>query len=221
MAHDLEELPLFPLHAVLFPYAYIQLHMFEDRYCKMVQKCVEFDQAFGVVLLRAGEVCTPMESYMVGTAVRILEVHNLANGRMDIRVRGERRFRVRRMDESGPYPVGSVEPVVELEIEHPAKVEALVMETTASFKMLIMGKFARPEFNIQIQLPPDPTALSFVMANFLELQNIEKQRLLEMTDTLERLEELRPLIEKQIVESPTQAAYRVTSAHLREWIFPN
>ena len=32
MADALEELPLFPLNTVLFPYAQLQLHIFEARY---------------------------------------------------------------------------------------------------------------------------------------------------------------------------------------------
>src|SRR2546423_526537 len=127
MAHELEEMPLFPLHSVLFPYAPLQLHVFEDRYRQMVHRCVEYEQPFGIVLIRNGEeVGDPAETYMVGTAVRVVSIHHYDDGRMDVRVQGERRFRVRKMDENKPYLTGYVEPVFELEIEDSGKADELV-----------------------------------------------------------------------------------------------
>lgn len=221
MAH-LEKMPLFPLHTVLFPYATIQLHVFEERYREMVRHCTEFDEPFGIVLIRSGaEVGAPAEPYMVGTAVRVLHVHTYEDGRMDLRVAGERRFRVRRLEESKSYLVGLVEPVVELDIEDNPRVDALMMRARESFRILIEGSFARPDFSIQVIFPNDPTALSFVIANYLQLENLEKQRLLETTDTAERLTSLIPLIERQIVEAKTPNLYRIGPEHLQEWIHPN
>jgi Lon protease-like protein len=223
MAQHLEELPLFPLHTVLFPYATISLHVFEDRYRQMINHCVQYDMPFGIVLIRSGvEVGGSAEPYMVGTAVRVQHVNTYDDGRMDVNVRGERRFRVRKLDESQPYLVGFVEPVFEREVEEDPRTESLVMDVRESFRILIEGVFGRPDYNIQILFPADPTALSFVVANFLTLENLEKQRLLETTDTMERLAELKPLIERQIIEAKApQKYFKLTRQHLEEWIFPN
>ena len=127
MAQELEELPLFPLNTVLFPYASVQLHVFEDRYREMVRTCLEFDRPFGIVLIRAGnEVSKHVDPYMVGTAVRIVQVHTYDDGRMDIQVQGERRFRIRELDESRPYLIGKVEPVIEHAIEESDRAEELL-----------------------------------------------------------------------------------------------
>lgn len=215
-------MPLFPLHAVLFPYASIQLHVFEDRYRLMIQHCLEFDRPFGIVLIRSGsEVGGTAEPYMVGTAVRVLQVHTYDDGRMDVRVQGERRFRVRRFDEDRPYLVGWVEPVVELEAESTARGEALMSRAQEAFRTLIEGVFGRPEFRVQIAFPQDPTAFSFLIANLLPLENLDKQRLLETTDTNERLGELIPLIEKQILEASTRRIYKIGYEELRDWVNPN
>ena len=72
MAH-LEEIPLFPLHTVLFPHASLHLNVFEERYHQMLRYCLEYDQPFGIVLIRSGsEVGGAAEPYMVGTACRIV-----------------------------------------------------------------------------------------------------------------------------------------------------
>ncbi len=223
MSGQLEELPLFPLHTVLFPYAQLQLHVFEDRYREMVRSCVEFDKPFGIVLIREGsEVGGQADPYMVGTAVRILKVIPYDDGRMDIQVEGERRFRIRELDEDAhPYLLGRVEPVVEYEIEETEETRDLFEEAEAQFKLLIQKIFARQEFNVSIKLPSDPVVLSFTIANMLHMENLAKQRLLETTDTVERLTALMPILQTQNEEAVQQSFYRIGSEDLREWITPN
>lgn len=223
MAHDLEELPLFPLNTVLFPYASLQLHVFEDRYREMVRTCLEFDRPFGIVLIRSGSEVGESDPYLVGTAVRILQVHTWDDGRMDIQVQGERRFRIREMDDSRAYPVGYVEPVVEHEIPlaDQIRAEQLLVQAREEFEVLVQRYFARQDFSVQVVFPTDPVALSFTIANLLPMENLEKQRLLETTDTLERVEDLLPILQNQILEFRQPAYYRIGSEDLREWITPN
>jgi len=222
MAQELEELPLFPLNTVLFPYASVQLHVFEDRYREMVRTCLEFDRPFGIVLIRAGsEVSRHVDPYMVGTAVRIVQVHTYDDGRMDIQVQGERRFRIRELDESHPYLIGKVEPVIEHAIEESDRAEELLTRAREEFEVLIQRLFARQEFSVQVVFPTDPVALSFTIANLLQMENLDKQRLLEATDTLERVEDLLPILETQLLEAKQPSYYRIGGNDLREWITPN
>jgi len=221
MAH-LEEMPLFPLQAVLFPYSSLQLHVFEERYREMVRHCVEYDTPFGIVLIRSGsEVGDTPDPYLVGTAVRVQSVHTYQDGRMDLRVKGERRFRVRKLDDSRPYLVGFVEPVVELDVDENPRTNALVMRAREVFRMLIEGSFSRSEVSVQVFFPPDPTALSFVIASFLQIDDSTKQKLLETTDTADRLSELIPLIERQIVEAKSPRFAKLDPTQLSDWISPN
>ena len=223
MGVPLEELPLFPLSTVLFPYAQVRLHVFEDRYRELVRECIEQDRPFGIVLIRSGnEVGGPADPYLVGTSVRILKVHTFDDGRMDIQVYGERRFRIRRLDESRPYLVGYVEPVAEVDHEPSPRADALVMRAREDFQILVRQAFGRPEFDVTIKFPDDMVALSFAIANALPIENLEKQRLLELTDTLERLASLIPMLDAQIIEA--QAGPSMTKIHpqdLQEWVFKN
>src|SRR5437016_2701135 len=133
MSQSLEEMPLFPLNAVIFPYAELQLHIFEERYREMVRSCVEFDRPFGIVLIRTGTETGDADPYMVGTVVRITRVHNYDDGRMDIDVQGERRFRIRQLDESRSYLVGLVEPVIEHEIEDSPRANQILSQAREEF----------------------------------------------------------------------------------------
>lgn len=221
MAH-LEELPLFPLHTVLFPYSSLHLNVFEERYRQMIRTCLEFDQPFGIVLIRSGsEVGEPAEPFLVGTAVRISRIEELADGRLDVHVEGERRFRVRKLDESQPYLVGYVEPVGEIEVENPARTEALMGRATELFQDLIQMEIGRRDFSVEIRASRDPSVLSFVIAGFLPMDNLVKQRLLELTDPDERLTTLIQVMERSIADSIQPKLLRVTADHFRDWLCDN
>jgi len=221
MSQELEELPLFPLNTVLFPYASLQLHVFEDRYRQMVRLCMEEDRPFGIVLIRSGTETGEADPYMVGTAVRIVKVHDLEDGAMDIQVHGERRFRIRRFDESRPFLVGMVEPVVELEIEESDRASDMLSRAREDFVHFVQRLLRRQDFNVKVAVSQDPVVLSFTIANMLPIENLAKQRLLETTDTLERVEELIPILETELLESKTPTFYRVGQRELQEWIHPN
>lgn len=223
MGDRLEEMPLFLLNTVLFPHAQLQLHVFEPKYRELVEYCMRNDASFGVVLKRpSAEVSQESEHYMVGTAVRILSVHTFDDGKMDVQVRGERRFRVRKIDENLAFLVGWVEPVAEFEIEDRDRAEDLVMRTRDYVQAYIENYFSQMGAKVShIKLPQDPTDLSFVVANFLQIENLEKQRLLETTDTVERLSDMIPILEQHMVEAKTAPYHKVTKQHMEEWISPN
>jgi Lon protease-like protein len=215
MPQQLQELPLFPLNTVLFPFASLRLHIFEERYRDMVHACLRDEIPFGVVLIA--------DPYLVGTAARIVQAETYEDGRMDIQVQGERRFRIREIDEtSHSYLVGKVEPLVEQELSTSEESERLISEARSEFEILIQGIFAREHFGVKVEFPPDPVALSFTIANLLPIENLDKQRLLETTDTLDRMEGLLPIIRTQIRESRSEPGYfRLSTEDLKEWISLN
>ncbi len=49
------KIPLFPLKTVLFPGMPINLHIFEERYRLMINRCIDEQLPFGVVLIQKGE----------------------------------------------------------------------------------------------------------------------------------------------------------------------
>lgn len=224
MPHELEELPLFPLEAVLFPFASLRLHIFEERYRQMVRLCLEQDRPFGVVLIRSGSETGPEapEPYLVGTAVRILQAETYEDGRMDIHVFGERRFRIRELDDAKyPYLVGRVEPITELPLDDDPANDRFFALVRERFEVLVQRLFLKQEFDVEVVFPTDPTALSFTVANMLQMENLQKQRLLETTDTLDRLNSLLPVLEQQIELTDAPDYFRVGGADLSDWINSN
>ena len=223
MARELEEMPLFPLHTVLFPYAPLHLHVFEPRYREMIGHCTQNDVGFGVVLIRDGEETGEADPYLVGTAVTIARVQTFDDGKLDVLVHGQRRFRVRRIDgESKPYLVGYVEPVVEMEFDEAGREVELAAVLRERVEQYIQGEFRRHDVTVhEIRLPADLAALSFVIAGLLKIDNIEKQRLLETVDTLGRISEMIPILEQHITDGQTVTECKASAQMLSDWITPN
>ena len=94
---DLPVLPLFPLRTVLLPGGALGLRIFETRYLDMVRDCGRSGTGFGVCLILDGaEAGAPATPAAVGTEARIEDFDTTPDGLLSLRVRGKRRFRVRR-----------------------------------------------------------------------------------------------------------------------------
>jgi Lon protease-like protein len=89
------ELSLFPLHVVLFPGMALLLHIFEERYKRMIRCYLEGDATFGVVLIREGsKVGKPATPHLVGTCAQVIDVERLPDGRINLLTVGQERFRI-------------------------------------------------------------------------------------------------------------------------------
>jgi Lon protease-like protein len=178
---DTIELPLFPLNTVLFPGQVLPLHIFEERYRLMIRHCLAEDKPFGVVLIQQGqEVGAPADPYPVGTIARIVESSRLPNGTLNIISVGVERFRIRRLIHDQPYLRGEVEtfPMAEPG-DNPAvaRLTQQVRQQVARYIELIADAAG---LRIQVGNVPDaPQQVSYLAAVAMQIDNREKQRLLD------------------------------------------
>jgi Lon protease-like protein len=183
-------LPLFPLHCVLFPQFPLRLHIFEERYKVMINGCIERNEPFGVVLIREGqEVGAPATPYEIGCVARILAVKRLEDGRMHLLAAGESRFRLLDYVEADlPYLIGRAEAVAETAYLS-GELAPLAQEAGEVFRRYLTLVAERANLALpEIELPADPTLLTFCIASVAQLPLEDKQRLLEMSDTRLRLQ---------------------------------
>ena len=88
-------LPLFPLHAALLPGAVLGLRVFEARYLDLVRECGRQGSTFGVCLILEGEeVGAPATPAAWGVEARIEDFDMGADGVLQLKLRGMRRFHV-------------------------------------------------------------------------------------------------------------------------------
>jgi len=186
-----ELLPLFPLNTVLFPGMVMPLHIFEERYKLMINNCLAQDRPFGVVLIYSGpEVGGPAIPHPVGTIARIAKWEWLSDGRMNILTVGERRFRiVEYAKPEQPYLVSLVEYWDDeaVEFDGLSRLMNNVSHNFTDYLTLIMSLADQALPVSQLQLPVDPSMLSYHVASNLQIDMSEKQELLEEPSAVARL----------------------------------
>lgn len=208
----LRRVPLFPLGQVLFPNMALSLNIFEPRYRAMVNRCIDQDIPFGVVLIREGrEVGGPVVPFEIGTMARITEVEKSPDGRLNILTVGVNRFRLRGIGHGEPYPTGEIEFLDEPTAEA-AREERLARRVTALFSRYLElfadlavetesedeeeddeeGSGAEGDQPVHLltdrpELPKHPGALAYAVAAVAGWRQREKQALLELASAAERL----------------------------------
>jgi Lon protease-like protein len=195
------ELPLFPLNTVLFPGQVLPLHIFEQRYQQMIRHCLADELPFGVVLLRKGHEVgdAAAEPYLVGTQARIIESTHLDDGTMDIVTLGTERFRVRRLIHDQPYLRGEVSrfPLHEPDGES-ADVERLarMVERKALRYIELIASAAGLEIKIG-EMPDNPLQLGYLAAVAMQIDNAEKQKMLDRESVRDVLVEANSLLNRE------------------------
>ena len=102
--------PMFALQSVLLPGSPLPLHVFEPRYVAMLDTVLATDQEMGVVLIERGrEVGGGDVRCDVATMAQVVEAEQLADGRLLVMARGDRRIRVRRWLPDDPHPCAETE----------------------------------------------------------------------------------------------------------------
>jgi Lon protease-like protein len=184
----MERLPLFPLRTVLFPGVALPIHVFEERYRLMIGRCIDERAPFGVTLIQAGEeVGGPADPFDIGCTARIARLQRLPEGKLNLIVLGERRFRIAALDSTEPYLVGDVDLVESEDVDTPeareeaGRVAALFGEQSR-LKMAITGQWSR-----ELNLPDDPDALADFVAGNMDASPLAKQALLEALSVPDRL----------------------------------
>jgi Lon protease-like protein len=181
--NDSIRVPMFPLGLVLLPRMPLPLHVFEERYRQMMEQCIAADAPFGVLLHTGTTVQT------VGCLARVDSVINTYDdGRMDILAMGTDRFTVSKMYDEKAFLEAEIEIFHDEPIarESGARVEKLTHAAVDDLQ-----KFAQVAGYSLDQTMLDELSteeLSFLLATTDVFSTEEKQQLLEMRSTPDRME---------------------------------
>ncbi|HET6602819.1 MAG TPA: LON peptidase substrate-binding domain-containing protein [Xanthomonadaceae bacterium] len=191
-------LPLFPLHAVLFPGGEMRLRIFERRYLDLVRECSLGEGSFGVCLILAGsEAEGPALPAAWGTSAGIVDFYTLPDGLLGITARGHSRFHVVR---TRVRDNGIILGEVEFEpgpAPQPLRAEHCLLAT-------LLERIAE-KVGGELRLAPkacydDAAWVGYRLAELLPLANRQRQELLQMRAPdarLDRLAELLPQLQRE------------------------
>ncbi len=173
-----EVLPLFPLPLVLFPRTPLPLHIFEERYKKMIGNAITLQNEFGVVLAKDAGISKG------GCSAAVESVQNrYPDGRLDIVSRGRRRFEILELVEGEEYLQGKVRYFDDSD-DSPGRGE-LARQVAASFRAVCRDTKQTLDFEPDW----DDPQLSFQLAQIMSDSDM-RQQLLMMRSEQQRLERL-------------------------------
>jgi uncharacterized protein len=198
-------LPLFPLpNVVLFPNVFLPLHIFEPRYREMVADALDVDRLIGMVLLRPGwqpdyEGRPPI--FPVGCSGVITHFDRLDDGRYNIVLRGVERFRIVEENHARAYRRAVVEPLAESRMTADDRVA--LRNQRARLETLLSPAIGSAETDPRTTAALSDEDLINALAQYLALDALEKQALLEQHSLRVRAEALVELLEMKIMMART------------------
>jgi Lon protease-like protein len=198
-------LPLFPLpNVVLFPNVFLPLHIFEPRYRDMVSDAIAGDRMIGMVLLRPGweqDYAGRPPVFPIGCSGLITHVEQLGDGRYNIVLRGFERFRIVAEDQTLAYRRAAIERLNERAMDGNDRA-ALRRQRSKLETMLATSRDSKtPDPKIPSAMGDED--LVNALAQYLDLEPLEKQALLEQHCLRTRAESLVELLEIKIIMART------------------
>ena len=195
-----KNVPLFPLHTVLFPGGPLPLRVFETRYIDMVGRCMKQGEPFGVVLLSDGIEAGDhaVSTLTTGTLASVSDWYQGTDGLLGITALGAERFRIHnttRQDDGlnlGEIEMLGPEPSVPLPQEYTLMADLL---------RAVIDDLGRLYESIERRYD-DASWVGFRFAEILPLGLDQQQHCLEMDDAIGRLKYLQPLLREVREERP-------------------
>ncbi len=190
-----QEIPLFPLGAVLFQGGKLPLQSFEPRYLGLVSSCMRTSTGFGVVLIRQGREVhqrgtSAPTTFSIGTMADIVDFDHLPNNRLGIVCRGTTRFRIHRSwVRDDDIMAADVEFLAE---ESSSDIDPSYAGLVATLKELLKHPMVK-KLGIEVDVN-DARDVSWRLAELLPIDVAARQDLLQMTDANERLGELQRVL---------------------------
>ncbi len=209
---EVVELSLFPLNTVLFPGQVLPLHIFEERYRLMIRRCLAEETSFGVVLIKQGqEVGETAEPHLIGTMARIVESSHLPDGTMNILTVGTERFRIRHLLYDQPYLRGEVEFFPMPDPPDAEPLTGLAQRVRSQIGRYIELIAEAAGLKIQVgDIPDTPQQIGYLAAVALQVENAEKQALLDSSS-------LAAILADEITLLRRENALLTWMVHNKEW----
>ncbi|MFV1998002.1 MAG: endopeptidase La [Acidiferrobacterales bacterium] len=196
-----KSLPVLPLRdVVVFPHMVIPLFVGRRKSIKALEEAMESGKEIMLVAQKSASDDDPQpdEIHTIGTLANILQLLRLPDGTVKVLVEGERRAVIQRYTETEEYFSAEVVLAEDLNLDE-KEAEALTRTVLSEFDQYVkLNMKIPPEILTSLTGIDDPGRLADTIAAHLSLKLEEKQELLEMGNTRDRLERILAVMEAEI-----------------------
>ncbi len=195
-------LPLLPLRdVVVYPHMVIPLFVGRDKSISALDAAMKSDKQIMLVAQKSAEVDDPgpEDLYDVGTLSSILQLLKLPDGTVKVLVEGSKRANLHSVDAEGDHFVAVYSEMARSEEQIDRELEVLMRSLVNVFDQYVkLNKKVPSEVLSSLSGIDDPGRLADVIAAHMALKLEEKQKLLEIKELRQRLEQLMSLVEGEI-----------------------
>lgn len=182
------EVALLPISAVLFPGTYLPLHIDGVDERRLVRECVDAGRRMGVVYAPGkttpGRVTVPCTMGCLAT-VSLFTQEGEHEDEVHVVLYGERRMRVMGFTQQIPYLAGQVEVLDDCAGPHADRRAREATDAYRQYNDLMRARY-NPDL-LDVPVPDDPSAASYMLASVLHQPFESKQRWLESATASQRL----------------------------------
>ncbi len=200
-ASEPTQLPLLPLRdVVVFPHMVIPLFVGRPRSIKALEAAMQGGKSIMLVAQKsaAKDEPTPQDLYEMGCIATILQLLKLPDGTVKVLVEGAQRARIQSIEDNEAHFVCEVLPVASETVEN-AETEALRRTILSQFDQYVkLNKKIPPEILSSLAGIDDAGRLADTIAAHLPLKLENKQKILDLVNTNERLEALLAQLETEL-----------------------
>lgn len=201
LPNDQMELPLLPLRdVVVFPHMVIPLFVGRPKSIKALENAMEASKSILLVAQKSAAKDEPAieDLYSIGCVANILQMLKLPDGTIKVLVEGVQRARIDSVEDLKQLFVAKATPIPVPEVDN-NEVEAMRRAIIAQFDQYVkLNKKIPPEILTSLAGIEEPGRLADTIAAHLPLKLEQKQDVLEMFDTGERLDKLLTQLETEL-----------------------
>ena len=194
-------LPVLPLRdVVVFPHMVIPLFVGRKKSIQALERAMELGKQIMLVAQMSASDDDPTveQIHRIGTVASILQLLKLPDGTVKVLVEGEQRAEIQKFTETDDRFTALVTMVEPIPVED-REGEALIRSVLAEFDQYVkLNMKIPPEILTSLAGIDDPGRLADAIAAHLSLKLEDKQKILEMIGTRERLEHILGVMESEI-----------------------
>jgi ATP-dependent Lon protease len=194
-------LPLLPLRdVVVFPHMVIPLFVGRPRSIRALEAAMEAGKSIMLAAQKSAgkDDPTPEDVYEIGCVATILQMLKLPDGTVKVLVEGAQRARVTKIQDADTHFTSELVPIAP-DTTTGAEIEALRRAIVSQFEQYVkLNKKIPPEILTSLAGIDDAGRLADTIAAHLPLKLEQKQKMLEIISTSERLEALLSQLETEI-----------------------
>lgn len=195
------QLPLLPLRdVVVFPHMVIPLFVGRPRSIRALEAAMESGKSIMLAAQKSAgkDDPTPDDVYEIGCVATILQMLKLPDGTVKVLVEGAQRARITEIQDTDTHFTSVLVPIAP-DLAVSAETEALRRAIVGQFEQYVkLNKKIPPEILTSLAGIDDAGRLADTIAAHLPLKLEQKQKMLEVISTSERLEALLTQLETEI-----------------------